>query len=73
MLETAAGQDVCEHNIPERAHIIVNPRKASTPKDSAATKKSALAKAVHRKKAVCKRQEVEDDESAGEDMEEVDG
>ena len=41
----------------------MNPRKARTPKDSAATKKRALVKAVYKKKAVRKRQEVEKDES----------
>ena len=51
----------------------MDPRKASTLKDSAARKKSALVKAVYKKKAVRKWQEVDNDESAGEDVEEVAG
>ena len=65
MLETASGQDVSEHNIPARAHIVVNPRKARPPK-ACSKPESAPDKAAHKKKAVRKRKEEGDDESPDE-------
>ena len=62
VLETASGQDVSEHNISARAHIVVNPRKARPPK-TCSKPESAPHKAAHKKKAVRKRKEEDDDES----------
>ena len=68
VLETASGQNVSEHNISARAHIVVNPRKARPPK-ACSKPESAPDKAAHKKKAVRKRKEEDDDESPDDEKE----